>query len=597
MPGQHFFIDIFQYSVGDTNKNNGLSTQFLIDTGATCSIINCDTFTEIEKIQPLVVMPLEKSPLAANGHAMPMKGKVVSQSAFDVEYSCVIEHTVYVSDSPEARMNILGMEFLAKLGAFINLRNPMLILTVFPGKCVKLSPYLDKPFPYFSQVNCVELSQDLTIAPYSTRVLTLIAKDEDKHLFRKGTSFRLHRNVLDTGIYTYHVYCSHDESKYPLVLNNPNPNSITIRKGILGYTLLDCTQETTQTMSVIDNVAFIDFVKAFDSELNNDMHVCSTEPYIYSLTAIDSRNKLSEVAVSQNELATDFSNEVKSLQSQMPKLACDIKRKQPNEKFFSEFSPTEQMFLKNFDFSESDITDSELQHLLRVLIENNDVFSKFTYDVGKITQEFHVKLKKDAELRKQRPSKVPLHYRDRLEILLNELQRAGIIREMGSDIEMGSLFTNPIIILPKGDTVKLVIDARYLNSITDLSNYSWPLETVQMLLTRLDGVYYTTSDLASAYNQVPLSGDTKKLTSFVVGGKQYKFERGFYGLCGLPNFFLRIMTIHFSEMIAKKQAITYIDDVILQAKTKAEMWKNLESYFKCLGSSGLKAAPNKTKIF
>ena len=527
MPGQHFFIELFQYAVGDTNKNNGLSTQFLIDTGATCSIINCDTFTEIEKIQPLVVMPLENSPLAANGHAMPMKEKVVIQSAFDVEYSCVIEHTVYVSDSPEARMNILGMDFLAKFAEFINLRNPMLILTVFPGKCVKLSPYLDKPFPYFSQVNSVELSQDLTIAPYSTRVLTLIAKDEDKHLFRKGTSFRLHKNVLDTGIYTYHVYCSHDESKYPLMLNNPNPNSITIRKGILGYTLLDYTQETTQTMSVIDNVAFIDFVKAFDSELNNDMHVCSTEPYIYSLTEIDSRNKLSEMAVSQNELATDFSNEVKSLQPQMPKLACDIKRKQLNEKFFSEFSPTEQTFLKNFDFSESDITDSELQHLLRVLIENNDVFSKFTYDVGKITQEFHVKLEKNAELRKQRPSKVPLHYRDRLEILLNELQRAGIIREMGSDMEMGSLFTNPIIILPKGDTVKLVIDARYLNSITDLSNYSWPLEPAQMLLTRLDGVYYTTSDLASAYNQVPCSEDTKKLTSFVVGGKQYMFERGF----------------------------------------------------------------------
>ena len=380
------------------------------------------------------------------------------------------------------------------------------------------------------------------------------------------------------------------------MLNNPNPNSITIKKGILGYTLLDCTQETTQPMSVIDNVAFIDFVKAFDSELNNDMHACSAEPYIYSLTEIDSRNKLSEMPVSQNELATDFSDEVKSLQPQMPKLACDIKRKQPNENFFSEFSPTEQTFLKNFDFSESDITDSELLHLLRVLIENNDVFSKFTYDVGKITHEFHVKFKKDAELRKQRTSKVPFHYRDRLEILLNELQRAGIIHEIGSDVEMGSLFTNPIIILPKGDTVKLVIDARYLNSITDLPNYSWPLEPVQMLRTRPDGVYYTTSDLASAYNQVPLSEDTKKLTSFVVGGKQYMFERGFYGLCGLPNFFSRIMTIHFAEMIAKKQAITYIDDVILQAKTKAEMWKNLESYFKCLRSSGLKAAPNKTKL-
>ena len=123
-------------------------------------------------------MPLEKPPLAANGHAMPMEGKVVIQSAFDVEYSCVIEHTVHVSDSHEARMNIPEINFLAKFGEFISLRNPILILTVFPGKCVKLSPYLDKFFPSFSQVNSVEMSQDLTIAPYSTRVLTLIVRDD-----------------------------------------------------------------------------------------------------------------------------------------------------------------------------------------------------------------------------------------------------------------------------------------------------------------------------------------------------------------------------------------------------------------------------------
>ena len=142
---------------------------------------------------------------------------------------------------------------------------------------------------------------------------------------------------------------------------------------------------------------------------------------------------------------------------------------------------------------------------------------------------------------------------------------------MGSDVEIGSFFTNPVIILPKGDTFKLVNDARHLNSITDLSNYSWHLEAVQMILTRLDGKSYTTSDLASAYTKVLLSEDTKKLTSFVVGGEQYMFERGFYGLCGLPKFLSRIMTIHFVEMIAKKQAITYIDDFILMQKQKQKV--------------------------
>ena len=57
------------------------------------------------------------------------------------------------------------------------------------------------------------------------------------------------------------------------------------------------------------------------------------------------------------------------------------------------------MFLKTFAYPESDITDSKLQHLLRVLVESSGIFLKFTYDDGKITQNFRVKLKKDGRLR------------------------------------------------------------------------------------------------------------------------------------------------------------------------------------------------------
>ena len=64
--GQQLLFELLDYAVGDTNKNDGLSTQFFSGTGARSSLINCDTFSEIEKIQTLFVMPLEKSPLAAN---------------------------------------------------------------------------------------------------------------------------------------------------------------------------------------------------------------------------------------------------------------------------------------------------------------------------------------------------------------------------------------------------------------------------------------------------------------------------------------------------------------------------------------------------
>ena len=179
-------------------------------------------------------------------------------------------------------------------------------------------------------------------------------------------------------------------------------------------------------------------------------------------------------------------------------------------------------------------------------------------------QKFHVRLKPNVELKRQRASKVPLHLKDKLEKLLTQLKDADIIREMGDDDEMGSLFVNPVILMPKNDYIKLVIDARYLNSVTDLTNYSWPLEPVQMILTKANGKFFSVSDLSCAYHQVPLSYETQKLTSFIIGGRQYTFTRGFYGLCGLPNVFSRLMTIHSDPLIRKKQAITYIDDTIMQ---------------------------------
>ena len=102
---------------------------------------------------------------------------------------------------------------------------------------------------------------------------------------------------------------------------------------------------------------------------------------------------------------------------------------------------------------------------------------------------------------------------------------------------------------------------------------------MQILLTRFERVFYTLSDLFPAYNQVLLSEDTKQLTSFLFSGKQHMFKREFYGVCAVANFFSRIMTKYFSGMVATKQAISYIDDVILQAKTKFDIWKDLEFYF------------------
>ena len=98
--------------------------------------------------------------------------------------------------------------------------------------------------------------------------------------------------------------------------------------------------------------------------------------------------------------------------------------------------------------------------LIDMLVDARDVYSQQKFDMGKTWQMFHVTLKPNVELKQQRPSKIPLHLKENLGKLLTQLKDADIIREMGDDDEMGSLFVNPNIIMPRNDSVKLIIDAR-----------------------------------------------------------------------------------------------------------------------------------------
>ena len=301
------------------------------------------------------------------------------------------------------------------------------------------------------------------------------------------------------------------------------------------------------------------------------------------------------------ELETDFTSDAKSCQPPCDEQFKIFRQKEDNERlieYYLQYQNKEAVqYIKEFDFRYSDLTDEELVLLIDLLMDARDVYSQHKFDVGKTRQKFNIKLEPGAILKRQRPSKVPLHLREKLEKLLTQLKDADIIREMGDDDEMGSLFVNPIILQPKHDYVKLIIDARYLNSVTDLTNYSWPLEPIQTIMTLINGNIFSVSDLSCAFHQVPLDEPTQKLTSFIIGGKQYTFTRGFYGLKGLPSFFSRMMTIHFEPLIKKKQAITYIDDTLMQAKSKQEMFTVIQEYHNLLRKAGLKAAPDKTLFF
>ena len=87
---------------------------------------------------------------------------------------------------------------------------------------------------------------------------------------------------------------------------------------------------------------------------------------------------------------------------------------------------------KKFNFEYSDLTDTENVNLCNILIDNQNCYAKHKNDVGKISTPFRIRIKDNCKLHTQRPSKVPIHYRDRLNKLLLELEKYNIIKQIGS---------------------------------------------------------------------------------------------------------------------------------------------------------------------
>ena len=190
-------------------------------------------------------------------------------------------------------------------------------------------------------------------------------------------------------------------------------------------------------------------------------------------------------------------------------------------------------------------------------LEDNTKFyptNPYTYFLQKFKNIFHfldmiVRIKDNCKLQTQRPSKVPIHYRDRLNKLLLELEKYNIIKQIGSTSDekhtIGTTFLNPLFIIPKGDAIKVVLDARHLNSNTNQELESWPIEPLAPQLARANEKCKSTIDLMYAYAHTPLDEETIKLTGFSSGDKLYAFIRRFYGLKGLPNFFTKQMSTFF----------------------------------------------------
>ncbi|KAL0829563.1 hypothetical protein ABMA28_003074 [Loxostege sticticalis] len=236
------------------------------------------------------------------------------------------------------------------------------------------------------------------------------------------------------------------------------------------------------------------------------------------------------------------------------------------------------------------ITPSQ-KKMLRTLLNNyRECFASSLSELGKTSVgEMSITLNDDEPV-VYRPYRLSIKEKEIVRDMVTELLEYGIIQPSTSP------YASPIVLVRKktGD-YRMCIDYRALNKKTVKENYPMPLIDDQ--LDVLAGhKFYTTLDLASGYYQIPIRNEDKYKTAFVTPDGHFEFNRMPFGLANAPATFQRIMNQVLGST-RHREALAYLDDVIIPAKDFSEGLARLENVLKLFSEAGLTLKLSKCVFF
>ena len=164
-------------------------------------------------------------------------------------------------------------------------------------------------------------------------------------------------------------------------------------------------------------------------------------------------------------------------------------------------------------------------------------------------------------------------------------------------------YASPIVVVNKKEVdllllalaLRMCIDFRRLNK--DTVKDAYPLPRIDDIITELRGSkFFASLDLLMGYHQISIKMEDRPKTAFITHRGLFMFNRMPFGLCNAPATFQRLMDNLFQTEIGRI-LLVYLDDLLLFAKTEAELLVSLEKILNKLIGAGLKCKPRKCQLF
>ena len=191
---------------------------------------------------------------------------------------------------------------------------------------------------------------------------------------------------------------------------------------------------------------------------------------------------------------------------------------------------------------------------------------------------------------RQAPRRVPPAYKEMIEEEVRKMLEAGVIRKSNSP------WSSPVVLVEKKDgSIRFCIDYRKLNNVTRKNAY--PLPRIDDNLEALKGKkWFCTLDLASGYWQVKMHEGDKEKTAFASHMGLYEFNYMPFGLTNAPATFQAMMEDVLDGLIGPS-CLLYLDDVIVFGDTFETCLENLRMVMGRLRAVNLKLKAKKCDLF
>ena len=183
------------------------------------------------------------------------------------------------------------------------------------------------------------------------------------------------------------------------------------------------------------------------------------------------------------------------------------------------------------------------------------------------------------------PYQIPDKWREQVREEISKLSDMGIL------VPSTSPWSSPIVPVPKKDgTIRICIDFRRVNKVTELDPYFIPL--VQEIV---DGVgnarYLSKLDLCKGFHQVKMPPEACKKTAVVTPYGKFEFTRMPFGLVNDTSMFQRLMDVVLNGM--QDRCSSCVDDVLIYSGEWKEHLGHIEEVLAKLKDAGLTAKVEK----